>query len=46
MVEKLYREAAVERAMTVQEVLMRAMAKGSGESVGTVIESFIHSYKL
>ena len=27
MVEKLYREAAVERAMKVQEVIMRAMAK-------------------
>ena len=27
MVERLYREAAVERAMKVQEVIMRAMAK-------------------
>ena len=27
VVEKLYRKAAVERAMKVQEVIMRAMAK-------------------
>jgi len=27
VVERLYREAAVERAMKVQEVIMRAMAK-------------------
>ena len=45
MVEKLYREAAVERAMKVQEVLMRAMAKqmstSSTSRIGLSIERFL-----